>query len=155
VTMIEELVHIPLIVRWPGRVPVASVCDAFVSNVDYMPTVLDLADVPAPEAVDGTSLRPLFSGTVPADWREFAAIEFHGLRFPESKRAIRWSHYKYVMNFASIEELYDLDADPWELRNLAGQGEAEHVLRRMRHLLLEHMRATDDPLGHAWELLLK
>ena len=155
VTMIEELVHIPLIIRWPGHIPANSACDAFASNVDFMPTFLDLAGVSVPDDVDGRSLRPLFSESVPSDWRDFVAIEFHGLRFAESKRAIRWRDYKYVMNFASIEELYDLATDPWELRNLAAEPECEEVLRHMRGLLLAHMRATDDRLGHAWELLLR
>jgi len=155
VTMFEELTHLPLIVRWPGHIAPASACDAFVSNVDYMPTFLELAGTATPAALDGRSLTPLLSGKAPDDWRDSVVTEFHGLRFPEAKRVVRWKSFKYIMNFASIEELYDLGTDPGELRNLARERDYAEVVGQMRSRLLDHMRATDDQLGHVWPLMLQ
>jgi hypothetical protein len=93
-------------------------------------------------------------GDVPRDWREYLVTEFHGLRFAESKRSVRWDRFKYTMNFASVEELYDLQDDPWEMQNLVPKGDHDSTIRQMRAMLLEHMKATDDQLGHAWYLLL-
>ena len=56
--MYEELVRVPLVISWPGKIRPAR-SDALVSLIDLLPTLCDLAGVPAPTAVDGLSLRPV------------------------------------------------------------------------------------------------
>ena len=57
------------------------------------------------------------------------------------------------MNFASIEELYDLKEDPWELHNLASEPAQKETIRKIKGMLLEHMENSDDELGHEWRRL--
>jgi arylsulfatase A-like enzyme len=57
--MYEPSLRAPLLVRWPGHVPAGSVSDALVSNVDFAPTILDAAGVPAPPEMQGHSLFPI------------------------------------------------------------------------------------------------
>jgi N-sulfoglucosamine sulfohydrolase len=55
--------NVPWIVRWPGRTQAGAVNDAqFVSGIDFMPTILDLAGLPGPQGMDGISYRPLLEG---------------------------------------------------------------------------------------------
>ena len=67
--MPEEMVRIPLAIRWPGRVAPGLACDRLVSNVDLAPTILDAAGLALARDVDGTSLLPLGSGPN-APWRD-------------------------------------------------------------------------------------
>ena len=67
----EGGLRIPLIVRWPGRVPANKVVDAPVVNTDWIPTLLELAGQPAPSGLDGVSIAPLLLGQGPAPERRF------------------------------------------------------------------------------------
>lgn len=132
----DQSAHIPLIVRPPGPVSEAKrggVVDAFTENVDVMPTVLNMLGREVPLQCDGRSLAPFLAGQTPADWRKEAhwEIDFRdvkkgkpetemGLRFDAcSLSAIRDRRYKYV-HFTSLPALlYNIEADPDELINLA------------------------------------
>ncbi len=67
--MYEESLRMPFVVRYPREINPGSVCDAMALNLDFAKTFLDLAGIPAPPAMQGESLRPLFSGTAPENWR--------------------------------------------------------------------------------------
>lgn len=140
----DQSYHLPLIVRDPcaGAKRGAEV-DAFTEAVDLMPTVIDLAGGMIPVQVDGRSLKPMLTGTVPEDWRDTAHWEFDfraiakgsdrqlfGLR-PEqcNLAALRGKRYKYVHFGGGLPPLlYDLENDPGELHNLAGE-EAMRIVR--------------------------
>jgi arylsulfatase A-like enzyme len=109
----EESIGIPLIVRGPG-VP-AGHTDAIALTIDLAPTLLELAGVPVPESVDGRSLVPFLRGTPPASWRQDALIENHGGGPSYSLRTTDWMY-----NHQDTEEfeLYDMRADPYQLKNL-------------------------------------
>jgi len=109
----EESIGIPLIVRGPG-VP-AGRTDAMALTIDLAPTLLELAGVPLPESVDGRSLVPFLRGTPPASWRQDVLIENHGAGPSYSLRTPEWMY-----NHQDTEEfeLYDMRADPYQLKNL-------------------------------------
>ncbi len=102
-----------------------------VSGVDLLPTVLDYAGIGAPDGVQGASLRPLAEGLDVA-WRDFVYLESNYWG-----RAIVTPRFKYITEYRpkdeedfvppgpdpgaiGIEQLFDLERDPWETRNLAG-----------------------------------
>ena len=122
--MYEESLRMPLIVRWPGVTEPGSVSNELVQNLDYAPTLLEAAGVAIPEDMQGRSLLPLLRGEAPADWRD--AIYYHYYAYPSVHQVAR--HYGIrtrthkLMHFYQFGEweLYDLDADPDELRNLYG-----------------------------------
>jgi N-acetylglucosamine-6-sulfatase len=108
----EESIGIPLVVRGPG-VP-AGRTDALALTIDLAPTLLDLAGVPVPESVDGRSLAPFLRGQAPAAWRTDALIENYGDGPSYSLRTPEWMY-----NHQDTEEfeLYDMRADPYQLKN--------------------------------------
>jgi len=109
----EEAIGIPLIVRGPG-VP-AGRTDAIALTIDLAPTLLELAGASIPESVDGRSLAPFLRGAPPASWRPDALIENHGAGPSYTLRATDWMY-----NHQDTEEfeLYDMRADPYQLKNL-------------------------------------
>ncbi len=145
--MYEEQVRVPLIVRYPDGV--SGVCsDEWVSLMDTMPTVLEIADCELPEelSIDGKSLVPVLTGQGSVN-RDTMVSEFHGMQYGlASVRMVRDDRYKYVMNANDLNELYDLENDPDELRNLSGVMEYETVEAEMHRKLLRWMRETDDPM---------
>jgi len=139
-SLYEGGIRTPLVVRCPGIVPAGVVNNSTVVNaVDFFPTICSLASVPAPYGVsfDGEDLSAAFRGgkqtrTKPLFWeygRKPAAKGAKGLRAfpypsePDSKSpnvALRDGRWKLLVNAdGSRVELYDLDADPNETRNLA------------------------------------
>jgi arylsulfatase A-like enzyme len=120
----EPSTHIPLIVRYPGVVPAGSTPSGLSANVDIAPTMLALAGVPIPSTMDGHSLLPVLRGDN-APVRDALLIEYYSdTEFPRLKgmgyKAIRTNRYKYIRygELSGMDELYDLQADPFELDNL-------------------------------------
>jgi N-acetylglucosamine-6-sulfatase len=112
----KEASILPLVVRGPGVAP-ASKCEAAASMVDVRATLANLAGVAGDVAHDGRSLAALFSGT-PATWRQRLLLES-----PPYKKNLGWfalfePPYIYVEWSTGAKELYDLAADPAELRSL-------------------------------------
>jgi len=98
-TCYEAGLHVPIIVRWPGRAKAGAVCDKLVSTVDILPTFLDAAGVEHPAGLAGRSLVPLLAGQdVP--WRETLCAEYTshipGGYYP--RRSIRDGRYKLILN---------------------------------------------------------
>ncbi len=126
----EELLNVPLVVSWPGRLR-ARVCDELVSQVDLLPTLADLAGVEMDEA-DGRSLRPALEGG--SFEREELFAEYHSKqRWANPARIVRTRRWKLTQYLRGGRELYDLERDPHERNNLAGQGldAEERLLERL------------------------
>lgn len=153
--MYEETNRIPLIVKEPAPVHRAGQTeDAFVGTCDFYPTILDYAGLRQPEPDrDGASLRPLIEGTA-KEWRESIATEGFGLDFIQhSQRALRWKHFKYVFNCGGPDELYDLLADPHEMKNLAADPSSAGLLREGREKLDAWLEAHRDGLRERFRRL--
>ena len=80
------------------------------------------------ENCEGRSLVPILNGERPDDWESEAFAEFHGQRFFFTQRIVWGERYKYIFNGFDYDELYDLEHDPHELRNLANDP-AYHEIR--------------------------
>ncbi len=123
--MYEEDIRVPLIICDP-RSPVAKrgrTEDAMTLNIDLAPTMLDLAGVAVPDAMQGRSLQPLLvAGDRPSDWRtEFFYEHHYGPKIippVEGVRTERWSYMRWMEPNPLVEELYDITADPLEAHNL-------------------------------------
>ena len=116
----DEVIRIPLLVRWPGHLPAGRVIDDPVQCIDIMPTLLELASAPAPSGMQGQSLLPLIEG---GEWQPkplFFASSSGGYtadadEYRRRIRAVRTARWKLIDNaWEGSRELYDLVADPLE-----------------------------------------
>ena len=165
-TLYDPGLEVALIVHWPGGFEGGGVRSGLVSNIDVLPALLDASGVAAPPGVQGQSLL---------ESREaiFAEKTFHSYYDP--MRCIRTGRHKFIRNFETafavevpadiqagpifrkyasrystdrpaVVELYDLEADPLEQRNLAGAPEIASIEQELSNRLWTWMRGTDDPL---------
>ena len=142
--MYEEVVRIPLVISWPGRIRATS-SDAIVSLMDALPTICDLTSVPVPGGVDGLSLRPILDGRS-SRVRDSLVVEYYGKQaWRVPIRMLRTPRWKYVRYANYGEELYDLSTDPGELRNLAAHPDSAPELKRLSGDLDQWIRRTADP----------
>lgn len=143
--MYDDVVHVPLVIRGPGIAP-AAVTDEFVSvTVDLASTICDLAKVGVPEGFQGRSFASMLSGDTPGDWPQDIVATYNGNQFGLFvQRMLRNERWKYVWNPTAIDELYDLQADPWELVNLVADRRYSDILASMRRRLLERLRENGD-----------
>lgn len=134
----EESIRIPLYMRWPPRIKAGSVVSEEALNIDLAPTLLELAGAPAVKEMDGRSLAPLLLGRkVP--WRDSFLIEYYSdTVFPrvykmgyKAIRTKRWTYIRYV-DLEGMDELYDLQADPYQMKNLIAHPAAQPELRKLR-----------------------
>jgi N-acetylglucosamine-6-sulfatase len=141
----EESIRVPLVVRYPKLVKAGTTPDPLALTIDLCPTILELASLPASSEVDGRSLVPWLRGERP-EWRSSFVLEYWSdIVFPRIERmgydAVRTRRHKYVRyrELAGMDELYDLEADPFELENLAsapGRGALRAELRAELERLL-------------------
>jgi arylsulfatase A-like enzyme len=145
--MYEEAHRIPLLVKTPGQQN-GSVSDALVYNMDIMPTIFDLLGENLGDTVDGQSLLPFTNGNASAETgRDALYLEFHGIRFLHTQRGlVTRDGYKYLFNPGDIDELYDLNNDPGELRNLLTDGTQHHRADELREQLISLARQYHDPV---------
>ncbi len=135
--MFEESLRMPLIVRWPGKIPAGSASDALVQNIDYAPTFLEIAGLPVPDEMQGRSMLPvLTTGQTPEGWRD--AIYYAYYENAASHRVavhdgIRTDRYK-LMRYSRTGEwnLFDLESDPQELTSRHADPQYAAVLNGMR-----------------------
>lgn len=142
----EETVRVPLLFAGAG-VPRQGVIDqnSLATLADIMPTFCDYAGLAAPPDMRGISLRKTLEGSAQA--RPFVVSELqYGEPFRQG-RMLRSHRYKYVA-FAGgerPEQFFDLEVDPGEVQNLAGNDGARAVLEEHRAMLAGWLRDTSDP----------
>ncbi|OUC08727.1 hypothetical protein RY27_07225 [Litorilinea aerophila] len=146
-----EVVRVPLLLRWPRRLPAGGVCDAFVSSArDLDVTFGRAAGLQVPETFAGQDLLPLARGEADEARTDIFAT-YHGNQFGlYSQRMVRDRRWKYVWNATAEDELYDLEADPGEIHNRAADPACRQELARLRGRLLAWMEATGDRLLNPW-----
>lgn len=136
--MYEEDIRVPAFIFDP-RAPKAVQgrrSKAMVLNVDFAPTLLELAGVPVPPVMQGRSLVPHLKDQPPKDWRTEFFYEHHSVaaRIPMSEgvRTERWKYLRWIAETPVKEELYDLQADPLEERNLLADPKHAALLAELR-----------------------
>jgi arylsulfatase A-like enzyme len=145
--MYDELIRVPLAISWPNKIkPTRS--DALVSSIDLLPTLCDLAGIDIPRGVDGVSLGPLLKGQSAEEvgWRDAVFGEYFGKQSWRAPiRMVRTRRWKYTRYTKYGEELYDLESDPAEIKNLALDPTAQAEKERLITRLEAWMDRTDDP----------
>jgi arylsulfatase A-like enzyme len=149
--MYDDVMHVPLSLRWPGTLPAGVRCDSFIlSALDLASTFLEVAGLDIPATFQGQSLLPLLSGGGTRG-REDVFGMYHGNQFGlYSQRMVRNRRWKYIWNATAEDELYDLEADPGEVRNRALAPECAEVLASLRKRLVAWMEQAGDRLLNPW-----
>lgn len=146
----DESTHVAMILHYPARWTAGRRIGSFVQHIDLLPTICEVAGVPTPAGVDGVSLMPLIEGKVP----HLRDAVFSEESYVQRKAALRTSRYKYIRALdgkgwcrycekvhVGVEELYDLQEDPAETRDLA---QAQPALAAQMRLRLDAMIAELD-----------
>ncbi len=134
----EGGIRVPFIARWPGIITPGSESDLVGAFWDFVPTVCEVAKVPAPGHIDGISYLPTLLGNRREQWQhEYLYWEFHE---QGGKRALRIGDWKAVQLGVSVDpdgpiEVYNLKDDPAETRDLASA--KDDVVRTARRLFAE------------------
>ena len=139
----EEIVRVPLIIRYPRAIKPGTVINTHASSVDMMPTLLDFAGLPIPKDVQGVSLKSLVEGKASEDDRP--AFCERGKGGQSYGRMIRTREWKYAVFSGGRRELFALKEDPHEMNNLAEDSSHRAVLAKLHKQLRRHMKETSDP----------
>jgi len=145
--MYEESIRVPLIAHCPDIIQGGRKIDQVALNNDIAPTILDAAGASIPNTIQGKSFLPILqSEKVP--WREGMLYEYFWERaFPQTPTVfgVRTERYKY-MNYHGIfdlNELYDLEKDPKEMRNLIDDPAHYDIRQDLHKMLLSLLKEHD------------
>ena len=135
----EESIRNPLLIRYPPMVEAGSTPSGLALTVDLAPTLLELAGTPVSDRIQGRSLVPLLREDADS-WRESILIEFYTYEnlflhlMDMDYRALRTDRYKYIhwVRYPELDELYDLEADPFEMSNLVDDPQSADLRLELR-----------------------
>ena len=146
---VEGSVNVPMIVRWPAQLGLKAkrgqVRRELVELRDVLPTFLDAAGLPRPKAMEGASLLDALQGR---PWRATLDLE-HAFSYQPKDGwvALMDARYKYVYHtLTGDEQLFDLQQDPQELRDLATEKDAAALVKSWREKMVQHLAIR----GDAW-----
>ena len=147
-SLYEESLRIPFLVRYPRLFGKGKLVDEMVLNIDLAPTFLDLAGVPVPKEMQGMSWKELAAGRKPARWRQsFFAQYYKELGDVPTSYAIRTTTHKLVKypNRPEWTEVFNLCADPYEMKNLACDAALTAKLEAELAMLMKVVNYTVPP----------
>ncbi|WP_170130932.1 choline-sulfatase [Deinococcus yavapaiensis] len=140
-TFYDGAAKVPLIVSRPSTFAPARRSEV-VSLVDLTATLLDLAEVEAPSDADGGSLKPLLSGSG-GPWKDFAVSEYFSEGTVEPMLMLRAGRFKFVYVHEQAPLLFDLQADPYEQRDLASDSAYAIVREELQAALLAGLDVSE------------
>jgi len=159
--MYEESLRMPFLIRYPREIRPGSVQDEIVTNVDFAPLFLDWAGLPVPAQFQGRSFRPLLRGEIPADWPQSCYYRYWMHKAHHHVYAhygVRTKRHKLIFYYADAQgqqgavdapekpewELFDLERDPREMRNVYADPAYAPVVRELRDELHRLQAAVGD-----------
>jgi choline-sulfatase len=153
--LFDDAIRVPFVVRWPGQVRSGTVVDNVVSNIDILPSLMEMVGVGVPDnlAIDGKSfvaaLRGASAGAkIATDDTLFGQYDMHHGAVARM-RMIRTREWKLIRHFEPgvADELYDLSGDPGETRNLVDSPAHRERRSELARRLAEFMTRVGDPLA--------
>lgn len=152
----EESLRTPFLMRWPGVIAPGTVVSPITLNIDWAPTLLDVAGIRKPGDMQGESFLPLVEGMDSTGWRK--AMYYHYYEFPQPHHVyphfgIRTERWVLVRFYGAKDywELYDLAKDPEEMKNLYGQSRYGPVVEGLKAKLRQLIGQYED--GEALKIL--
>lgn len=146
--MYEESIRMPFLIRYPGHIKPRSVSDAMILNVDFAPTFLEYAGVPAPREVQGRSFASVRAGKAPKDWRHemyYRYYHYPGDHQVQPHYGVRTDRYKLIyFNRINQWELFDLRKDPREMKNVYSDPKYARTVKELQTDLARLRTELDD-----------
>jgi len=134
-------------VRYPKVVKAGSVNEDIVTNIDFAPTLLDLAHIDTDQKMQGRSFKSVLKGNTPKDWEQ--AMYYHYYEFPywhhvQPHYGIRTQKYTLAHFYYNIDvwELYDLEKDPTQMNNIIDNPEYVSVILDLKKQLKDLMKKS-------------
>ncbi len=155
--MYEEITRIPFLVRWPGHSPANSICPHPISHIDVSGTLLEFFGHQVPKSFEGQSMLATFRdpknkprNEVFLEWGRYE-VDHDGFGGFQPIRCVHDGRFKLSIHLLTTDELYDLDSDPAELKNLINSPEHASKRNALHDTLLAWMDRTRDPFrGYYW-----
>jgi putative membrane-bound dehydrogenase-like protein len=146
----DGTMHIPMIFRWPNKIPAHRTDNHLVTNYDFMPSVLALLGLPMPDKPlksPGRDFSPTLAGKNLSSWQDEVFYEF------ENVRSIRTRNWKYVERLGEDPpfELFDLNQDPNELSNVVGDKKHTALRAGLQQRLHAWFFRYTDPKWDLWK----
>lgn len=140
VSLLEDSVRVPMIIRWPGVSVAGARISAPVSLVDLYPTFLDVAGTKLPDILSlrGESLKPLLVGTDRDFSNREVFCEFEGEGWNHPRAMLRRGSFKYVHNHTAENRLYNLESDPDETVDLYADPSCSVIVNELQQGLFAH-----------------
>lgn len=150
--MYEESMIMPMLMQYPGKIKPGTKVTQLTQNIDFAPSFLDICGIAVPEDMQGISFRPLLEGKNPSDWRKslyYHYYEFPGFHSVRAHYGIKTPTHK-LMHFykENVWELYDLQSDPEEMKNLYGSEGYETLTNELTHELRQLQIQYQVPQEH-------
>jgi uncharacterized sulfatase len=155
--MYDEITNIPFIAKWPGKIPPKTVSKAVVSHIDLHGTLMEFFGFEVPKTLEGGSMLSLLKNpNAPVrkeafiEWGRYE-VDHDGFGAFQPIRCICDGKHKLAINLMVTDELYDLEADPWEMKNLIDSSEYASIRNELHDRLLDWMNVSRDPFrGYYW-----
>lgn len=151
--MYEEALRTPLLISYPKEISERSRTTRLSQNLDLAPTLLDVAGIPVPEDMQGESLRKLWKDQ-DVDWRDAIYYHYYEKGFGATPHyGIRTDRYKLIRFYDVVDswELYDLERDPGEMKNLFGDPAYEQIVNELKNKLVQLQEKYLDPVKESRE----
>ncbi|MEM8568622.1 MAG: sulfatase [Bacteroidota bacterium] len=143
----EESIRVPMLAFGGGKLLAEDSVEQLIQNIDIGPTVLAMAGLQKPPNMDGESFLQILKGETPAGWRERIYYEYFWERpFPQTPtvHAVRTDKYKFIRYYGlwDLNELYDLENDPYETQNLIRSPQHQEIAKKLRNDIFDWLEET-------------
>ncbi len=138
--ILETSMCIPFLIRYPRLIKPGTVNKDLCINVDLAPTLLELAGLTSPGAMQGHSMVSLLQGKSPTDWRHSQFYAYWGTL---NHYGIRTERYTYLKLAGHPAELFDRETDPDQVHNVAANTENKPVVERLEKELQKQIREVE------------
>ena len=145
----EESLRMPFMVKYPEKIKAGSVNEDIITNIDFAPTLLELAGISTTQKMQGTSFVPVLEGNTPKDWQD--SMYYHYYEFPfwhhvQPHYGIRTQKYTLAHFYYNIDvwELYDLEKDPGQVNNIYNNPDYAEVTTELKLKLKNLMIKFED-----------
>ncbi len=140
----EESLRMPFLVRYPKAVKAGTVNEDIITNIDFAPTLLDMANIKTDHKMQGESFKSILHGKTPKDWQK--GMYYHYYEFPywhhvQPHYGIRTKKYTLAHFYYNIDvwELYDLEKDPAQMHNIINDPQYNNVIKDLKAQLKDLM----------------